>query len=464
MKSPKNSGVVPSSFRDPSGFVFWQDGSIYRQINTIYKEDYDRLMDSGLYKALVETRLMVSHEEVAYQGARPESAYKLIKPEPVPFISYPYEWSFSQLKDAALTSLNIQKKALEFGMSLKDCSAYNVQFVKGQPVFIDTLSFEKYNEGSPWVAYRQFCQHFLAPLALMSCRDVRLGQLFRSHLDGIPLDLASKLLPWSTRFSFSLLSHIHLHARTQTHYADKRTATRHPKLSRLGFIGIISSLESGVKRLKWNPGGTEWGDYYQDTNYSAEAFQHKKQVVAEFLEAIHASNVWDLGANTGIFSRIASDKGIPTISFDIDPAAVEKNYLECRRRGEMNILPLLSDLTNPSPGIGWQNKERMSLAERGPADAVLALALIHHLAISNNTPLAKIADFFASTCDSLIVEFVPKSDSQVQRLLATREDIFVDYTQQAFESEFAKLFVLERSQPITGSERILYLMRRREST
>jgi hypothetical protein len=464
VKSPRNSGVAPSSFRDPSGFVFWQDGSVYRQINTAYKDNYDRLMESGLHKALVEKGLIIPHEEVALRSAAPQLAYKVIRPEQIAFVSYPYEWSFSQLKDAALTTLNIQKRALEFGMSLKDCSAYNIQFAKGKPVFIDTLSFETYREGSPWVAYRQFCQHFLAPLALMSYRDVRLGQLSRTHLDGIPLDLASPLLPFRTRFSFSLLSNIHLHARSQTHYADKRVDTRRPKLSRLGFIGIIDSLESGVKRLNWTPGGTEWGDYYQDTNYSAEAFQHKKQAVAEFLEAIRPSSVWDLGANTGIFSRIASDKGIRTISFDIDPAAVEKNYLECRRRSETSILPLLSDLTNPSPGIGWQNRERMSLAERGPADAALALALIHHLAISNNTPFAKIAEFFASICDSLIVEFVPKSDSQVQRLLATREDIFVDYTQQAFESEFARPFVLERSQPITGSERILYLMRRREST
>ena len=461
MKTPKSSGVVPSSFRDPSGFVFWQDGSIYRQINTVYKEDYDRLMGSGLHKALVDKGLVVSHEEVPLQGVASPSAYKLIKPEPVPFVSYPYEWSFSQLKDTALATLRIQKEALEFGMSLKDCSAYNMQFVKGKPVFIDTLSFETYKEGTPWVAYRQFCQHFLAPMALMSYKDVRLGQLYRSHLDGIPLDLASKLLPYRTRFSFSLLPHIHLHAGSQARYADKRIDTRRPKLSRLGFIGIINSLESGVKGLKWTPGGTEWGDYYQDTNYSAEAFEHKKRIVAEFLEAVHPRNVWDLGANVGVFSRIASDKGIPTVSFDIDPTAVEKNYLECRRRGETNILPLLSDLTNPSPGIGWQNEERMSLIERGPADAVLALALIHHLAISNNTPFAKIADFFASICDSLIVEFVPKSDSQVQRLLATREDIFVGYTQQAFESEFARQFVLEHSQPITGSERSLYLMRRR---
>jgi hypothetical protein len=463
VKSTRNSEVVPSSFRDPSGFVFRRDGLIYRQVNAVYKEDYDRLMDSGLHKGLVEEGLIIPHEEVALQDAASLTAYKVIRPEQIGFVSYPYEWSFSQFKDAALTTLNIQKKALEFGMSLKDCSAYNIQFIKGKPVFIDTLSFEMYKEGSPWVAYRQFCQHFLAPLALMSYRDVRLGQLSRVHLDGVPLDLASPLLPFRTRFSFSLLSNIHLHARSQTHYADKRVSTRRPKLSRLGFIGIINSLESGVKGLKWNPGGTEWGDYYQDTNYSTEAFQHKKQIVADFVEAIHPGSVWDLGANTGVFSRIAADKGIQTISFDIDPAAVEKNYLECRRRNEKNLLPLLSDLTNPSPGIGWQNRERMSLAERGPADAVLALALVHHLAISNNTPFAKIAEFFASICHSLIVEFVPKSDSQVQRLLATREDIFVDYTQQAFEGDFAKRFVVERSQPITGSERSLYLMRRQES-
>ncbi len=463
MKGLQSDGIVHSSFRDPSGFVFWQGGSVYRQINRVYKDNFDHLVESGLHKALVEDGLLINHQEVDFKNDRPEAAYKLIKPESIPFISYPYEWSFGQLKDAALTTLGIQKKAFDFGMSLKDCSAYNIQFLRGKPVFIDTLSFEKYSEGSPWVAYRQFCQHFLAPLALMCYRDVRLSQLSRTHLDGIPLDLASLLLPFRTRFSFSLLSHIHLHAKSQTHYADKRVDTRNrPKLSRLGFIGIIDSLESAVRKLKWNPSGTEWGEYYEDTNYSAEAFHHKKRVVAEYLEAVLPGNVWDLGGNTGVFSRIASDKGIPTVSFDIDPAAVEKNYLECRRGGEANILPLLSDLTNPSPGIGWQNRERMSLIERGPADAALALALVHHLAISNNTPFAKIADFFASVCGSLIVEFVPKSDSQVQRLLATREDIFVDYTQQAFEREFAGYFNLERSQPINGSERTLYLMRRRK--
>jgi len=461
MKNLKTNGIVSSSFRDPSGFVFWRDGSIYRQINIPYKEDYDHLMVSGLYKALVEAGLLIPHEEIPAESARPDWCYKIIKPETVSFISYPYEWSFSQLKYAALTTIRIQKKSLDFGMSLKDCSVYNVQFMKGKPIFIDTLSFERYREGTPWVAYRQFCQHFLAPLALMSYRDVRLGQLFRIHLDGVPLDLASAILPFRTRFKFSLLSHIHLHAKSQTHFADRQMDTSRHKVSRLGLLGIIDNLESAVKKLKWHPGGTEWGDYYEDTNYSSDAFQHKRQIVAELLDKVSPKNVWDLGANTGIFSRIASNKGIPTISFDIDPAAVEKNYLECRRKDESNILPLLLDLTNPSPGIGWQNQERPSLIERGPADTVLALALIHHLAISNNVPLIKIADFLASICDSLIVEFVPKSDSQVQRLLSTREDIFPRYEQQAFEADFGQYFAIHSSVGIRGSERTLYLMKRR---
>ena len=174
-----SSRTIPSSFRDPSGFLFFQDGSVYRQVNAIYKENYDHLIGSGLYKALVASGLLVSHEEVGMNYARSDNAYKILKPELIPFVSYPYEWCFSQLKEAALTTLKIQKVALDFGMTLKDSSAYNIQFMKGRAVFIDTISFERYREGQPWVAYRQFCQHFLAPLALMSYRDIRLGRLFR---------------------------------------------------------------------------------------------------------------------------------------------------------------------------------------------------------------------------------------------------------------------------------------------
>jgi hypothetical protein len=457
-----SSVQLPGSFRDPSGFLFQQDGVIYRQVNLVYQDDYDHLMNSGLYQALVDDNLLIPHEEVGIKPPVSELAYKVIKPEPIPFISYPYEWCFSQLRDAALTTLKIQRKAFDLGMSLRDSSAYNIQFKSGRPIFIDTLSFGKYLEGQPWIAYRQFCQHFLAPLALMSYRDIRLSQLLCIYIDGLPLDLTGCLLPWRTRLRFSLLSHIHLHARSQKHFADKPINVGQQRMSRYAFLGILNSLESTAKKLKWQPKGTEWVDYYQDTNYSTQAFEHKKTIVAGFLDRVKPATVWDMGSNVGIFSHLASDRGIPTISFDVDPAAVEKNYLNCVARGDTNILPLVIDLTNPSPGIGWENKERMSLKERGPADAVLALALVHHLAISNNVPLSKIAGFFSDISHWLIIEFIPKTDSQVQRLLATREDIFPDYVQEAFEKEFSKLFNITHIVPIKDSQRTLYLMQRRE--
>ena len=457
-----SSAQLPASFRDPSGFLFRQNDIIYRQVNLVYKDYYDHLMNSGFYQALVDDNFLIPHEEVGIKPPIPELAYKIIKPEPIFFISYPYEWCFSQLRDTALTTLKIQRKALDFGMSLKDSSAYNIQFKNGRPIFIDTLSFGKYREGEPWVAYRQFCQHFLAPLALMSYKDIRLSQLLGIHIDGLPLDLASCLLPWHTRLRFPLLSHIHLHARSQKHFADKPVNVKQRRMSHYAFLGILNSLESAVKKLKWQPGGTEWADYYQDTNYSPQAFEHKKTIVANFLNRVSPATVWDLGGNVGIFSRLAGDRGIPTISFDVDPAAVEKNYLDCVARGDTNILPLVIDLTNPSPGIGWENKERMSLKERGPADAVLALALVHHLAISNNVPLSRIAGFLSEISHWLIIEFIPKTDSQIQRLLATREDIFPDYTRKAFEQEFGRYFTIEDSASISGSQRRLYLMHKKQ--
>lgn len=455
--------AVPGSFRDPSGFVFCQDKRIYRAVNEVYRKNYEHFINSGLYENLTGTGLLIPHSEVDVPcGLRnAEEVYKVIKPEPVPFISYPYEWCFSQLKDAALTTLKIQRIALDFEMSLKDCSAYNIQFIRGKPVFIDTLSFEKYPKGQPWAAYRQFCQHFLAPLALMNYTDIRLNQLFRVFIDGVPLDLASSLLSFRTRVMFSLLSHIHLHAKSQEYFANKAVNARFPKMGRLSLAGLIDNLESSVKKLKWQPPSAGWADYYENTNYSLAALHDKKQLVAEFVDKVRPEVVWDLGANTGLFSRLAGKNGIKTISFDIDPGSVEKNYLECVNNGETGILPLLLDLTNPSPGIGWMNEERMSFLERGPADLVLALALIHHLAISNNLPLSKIADFLSKICSSAIIEFVPKGDSQVQRLLKTREDIFPGYTRQAFEREFSKLFSIQNSKRIMDSERILYLMTRR---
>jgi len=453
---------IPSSFRDRNGFLFCKDGILYRQVRSCYQEHYDLLMASGLYKCLVENELLIPHEEIECSQFGPEDAYKIIKPKFVPFISYPYEWSFSQLKDAALLTLKIQKVAFDFGMCLKDCSAYNIQFLDGKPIFIDTLSFEKYIKGTPWIAYRQFCQHFLSPLALTSFKDVRLNQLSRIFIDGIPLELASPLLSKTTYMRFGILSHIHFHAKTQQHFAGKSTKTSNIKITKLSLQGLIDSLETTVKKLKWKPEGTEWADYYNDTNYSDDAFQHKKELISKYLDSTEPKTVWDLGANLGLFSRIASEKGIATLSFDIDPSAVEKNYLKVKNDEERNLLPLILDLTNPSPSIGWQNEERSSLVERGPVDMAFALALIHHLAISNNVPLRKIANLFGQICNALIIEFVPKTDSQVERLLLNREDIFSHYTQVGFEKEFGRYFQILEKESIKDSGRSLYLMKKQD--
>lgn len=452
---------VSGSFRDPAGHVFVEDGVLYRTVNHCYRPHYDRLVESGLSRSLVDAGLLIAHVEAPTRSGNGSGrpAYRTIKPEPVPFISYPYEWCFSQLKDAALATLQIQRAALAHDLSLKDCSAYNIQFHQGRPLLIDTLSFECYREGRPWPAYRQFCQHFLAPLAVMAMNDHRLNQLLRIHIDGLPLDLASSLLPWKSRLSLGRLLHLHLHARSQVRYADRAVKVSSGSMSRTALLGLVDSLESAVAGITWKPSRTTWGDYYEHTNYTPEAFARKLATVGEMLGRLDPATVWDLGANDGTFSRVASGKGRYTLAFDLDHVAVDKNYRRARADGDRNLLPLLLDLSNPSPALGWAHTERQSLAERGPADAVLALGLVHHLAISNNLPLASIAAFFRSVARNLIVEFVPKTDSQVQRLLRNREDIFDEYNRQEFERVFSTHFRIESTVRVEGSERTLYAMR-----
>ncbi len=457
-------GLISGSFRDPSGFLFQEGGVLYRQVNRVFAESFDAFCTSGLYDKLVAQKLIVPHERTEEVAPRTDQAHCIIKPQRVDFISYPFEWSFSQFKDAAIATLEIQKLAMASGFTLKDASAYNIQFHNGRAVLIDTLSFEPYTPGKPWVGYRQFCQHFLAPLALMSYRDIRMGKLCRNFIDGVPLDLASKLLPRRTKYRFGLLMHLHLHAKSQTRYADhkKSTAVSKAKISRNAVLAIINNLQNIIRKLQWKPPKTEWGEYYDITNYNESAFEDKHKIVADMIQTRNPSTLWDMGANTGEFSRLASSKGIKTVAFDIDPVAVEKNYQSVVHNNEADILPLILDLTNPSPAIGWANDERYSIAQRGPCDMVMALALIHHLAISNNLPLEKIAKFFAELSSSLIIEFVPKEDSQVQKLLSSREDIFPDYNLEGFRQAFGQIFDIRQEINIPDTKRTMFLMELRK--
>lgn len=452
---------VAGSFRDPSGYVFREDGVVYRHVDLVYAPHWEALRSSGLLERLHEEGLLVAHRELDAARSPGESALAVLQPEPVPFWSQPYEWCFGQLKDAALCTLAVQERALRAGLTLKDASAYNIQFVRGRPQLIDTLSFEVRDPGSPWRAYRQFCRHFLAPLAMGAYVSQDAGLLSRTFLDGVPLELASLSLPGKTQLKPGLMLHLHAHAHAERKASASTGAPR--PVGENALLGLVDHLRGTVEGLKWNPESTVWADYYGNTNYSADAFGQKRRLVAEMVHAVtpKPTRIWDLGANTGEFSSLASQTGAHVVAWDLDPGAVERHYLAVRDKRVENVLPLVQDLTNPSPAIGWNLEERESLFDRADADLSLALALVHHLAIGNNVPLPALAEFFARLSRFLIVEFVPKSDSQVQRLLATRRDIYDRYTDTGFREAFAGRFTTLRSERIEGSERTLFLMERR---
>jgi hypothetical protein len=459
----------PGSYRDPSGFVFRRDGIVLRQVQASFADDWDAFIGSGLYERLRSEGLVVAHEVVSSDLAAAPGAHRVIRPEPVDFISYPYEWCFSQLQDAALLTLRIQELAVAAGMSLRDASAYNIQFQAGRPVLIDSLSFERLKPGQPWVAYRQFCEQFLAPLALMARVDIRLGQLLRANLEGVPLDLAARLLPGRTRFSMGLGPHIHLHARAQRQHADDGRGAETGQGSKAGGAGmsasrlatLIESLRDTVRGLAWWPEGTEWADYADNTSYDREATAAKEGAVGRALEAVGGTRAWDLGANTGRYTRLAAEHGYRVVSLDVDPAAVERHYQALRKDGRKDVLPLVMDLRDPSPARGWQGAERASLLDRADAEVSLALALVHHLAIGSNVPLPMIADLLGRIAPHAIVEWVPKDDAMVRRLLASRPDIFPGYTIEGFRAAFASAWDLQSETPIQGSQRTLFHFRRR---
>ena len=330
-------------------------------------------------------------------------------------------------------------------------------------MLIDTSSFGVLPEGAPWIAYRQFCQHFLAPLALAALVDVRLLGLLRVHLDGIPLDLAAGLLPGRTRLTPSLGLHLHAHARSQRKHADDRGApARAPAFSLQAFRGLVDSLRNAVKGLTWEPDRSAWSDYYAaGESYAQEAATAKEALVAELLQEASPATVWDLGANTGRFSRLAAAKGAHVVALEMDWASVEAAWRQVVADGETRVVPLVCDLVNPTPSHGWAQRERDGLAERGPADLVMALALVHHLAIAGNVPLPEVLGYLARLGRWAIVEFVPKGDPMVQRLLATREDVFPGYTAQGFEAAATAHFDVVRTVPVPASDRTLHLLRRR---
>ncbi len=461
MKMKKISKKHESSFRDPSGYVFYDGDILRRRILPIYFKQYKALSETGFFKTLSRKGLLVSHTLTSENENE-----IIITPEEIPFITYPYEWGFEQYKQAALLTLKIQKYALTKGFWLKDASAYNVTMYQGKPIFIDSLSFDFYEEGTPWRAYKQFITHFFGPLVLSKYFGSDMIKMMQSHIDGIPLQLISSMLPSKTKLSPTLQSNIHLLARLEgKHNDDYKGETKVSKLSLKALNTILDSLYDYIIKLQFKD-ATEWGDYYSKTNYDAQSFEAKKKLIKEWVLPLKAKRIIDVGGNDGTFAR-ALDSDAHLIVTDIDVNAVDQNFKKAQAQTEDNMLAFVSDVLQPSPAIGFNNTERESLIERlekYAPDVTMALALIHHITLSGNVPFDKSASFFASFSEHLIIEFPKREDSWVGSLLIRKREFinhFDFYNESHFEEEYKQYFVLEKKEIIVGTSRLLYYFKKK---
>ncbi|MFN5136369.1 MAG: hypothetical protein ACK5DG_13735 [Chitinophagaceae bacterium] len=452
-----NSNRHPASFRDPSGFVYKKDGIVYRFVSTTYKNDFELLHTSGLYKELVQKQLILPFETVSETHFNSADWLATLKPQQVPFLSYANEWSFEHLKDAALTTLAVCRKALSKGMILKDATHYNIQFINGKAVHIDSLSFEKYIDGESWIAYRQFCECFLNPLLLAAYCKLEVHKLMHAYADGVPASLTSSLLPYSTRLNTAILLHVHLQAKMAKGKASAQQQTK--KISSRDVFNILQHLEGCIQKLQLKESSSTWNNYYDETIISKNYLEAKKKLVKEWLEELKYESVADFGANEGEFSKLCNTDAL-VVATDFDNNCIESFYKSIKQNKITNILPLVLDLTQPTPATGWNNAEQISFLNRYKFDLGLALALVHHLAIGKNVPLTMIAELLRNCCKTLIIEFVPKDDPKVQEMLSARKDIFNKYSKEDFELAFSEYFSIIKKATIPHSNRTLYLMQK----
>jgi len=462
--------INAGSFRDPSGCVFSKDGNIYRSIFEPGVTDFEAAREAGVYEKLIEKGLLVSYKEVKDFNRGPSGTVYYLSHPRLPMVSYPWEWPFSMLKDAALLHLDAMEMLIPMGFWLRDASAFNVQFDGNRLCLIDTLSVGRRVPDSPWVGYGQFCSHFLAPLAAAAYCDIRLLAMWRSFINGFPLEMAVRMLSGLRKYQPGLFMHLTLHSRYQNK-ADRKEdirkresekSVRKPKVNDRGLVGLIRSLKKTVSGISWKRYSKIWEDYTEIRTYDVEDVSAKSNYVDSVVKDLQPSMVWDFGANTGEFSFIAASHGAFVLSLESDPACTELLYRKAfYENGIKNILPLTMDLANPSPSLGWDSKERLSLKDRGPADLIISLALLHHLIFSCCIPIPMIAELFAEMANHVLVEFVPPTDPMVRKLLANRNSEHHPYSLDVFTSSFDKYFEFLDSKTLKN-KRSLFLFRRKK--
>ena len=455
----------PGSFRDRNNLVFYGSGSVYRGLSEQALENWDLLASKAFFKEYRQKGLIIATETVDLEKEISTSTFAdhwfaFLKHQPIPFISYPYEWSFGMLKDAALLQLDLLSAALAEDMILKDSTPYNIQWQGSNPVFIDIPSFEKLNTGAPWAGYRQFCEMYLFPLMLTAYKNIFHIPLLRGNLEGIPLDQMNSLLSVRDYLRPGMLFHVYLHLKAQSKYSNAKQDIK-ADLKESGFHKSL--IEANVKRLRklvqnldWKILKTEWSHYSSFRTYSDSELAMKKDFVRKAAATQQWKLAWDLGCNTGEFTQIISDHCEYVVGMDIDPLAIEFFYQNLKKTGVKTILPLVNNIADPSPGLGWMNLERKILRDRGTPNLILCLALIHHIVLSANIPLKGFIQWLASLGGALIIEYVTKDDPMVKVLLQNKEDNYSDYNQEHFESCLKEFFDIKASQPLESGTRIIY--------
>lgn len=458
------AAVNTGSFRDRDGRVYHSQDRVFRGLSAAALESFKQLQSKKFYAKLIESGKLIGTRELPaaenpLPGEVKDQWAGFLEHDPVPVISYPYEWTFSMLKAAALLQLHLVERAVSNGFSLKDATPYNIQFVDRKPVFIDIPSFEPLQEGEPWSGYRQFCEMFLFPLFLQVYKGCNFQPFMRASIDGVNVQAAASLFGFRDRFRKGVMSHVWLQSKLDRRYGGSSDNVR-SNLKSAGFnreliLVNVRKLQKLVRKLEWDASGSEWGDYTEFHNYSDEDHLHKEAFIRDAVAREKPGTVWDIGCNTGQFSRIASAGCSQVVSTDIDHVAVERIFLNPDTPD--NILPLVQNVADPSPNWGWRNQERSDLQTRSKPELVLCLALIHHVVITANIPLAEFIDWLAGLTNKLVIEYVSRKDDKVQTLLRNKEDKYQDYSRESLESNLARHFVISSQKDVNDGDRTLYL-------
>lgn len=459
--------LEPGSFRDRHGRVFYHDGKVCRALSPTAARAWETLRQCRFFLDFSEQGKIVRTRESTlppeeFQDVLP-GCERVLEHDRIPFISYPYEWSFQMLRDAALLQLELLLAAIDEGMILKDATSYNVQWQGAKPVFIDVASFEPWQAGDPWVGYLQFCQLFLYPLMLTAYRDLPFAPFLRGSIDGIAPEDCRRILTLRDGFRAGVLTHVHLHAALQASHGGEEKSVR-SDLRKAGFrremIGAnVSRLKKLVGKLEWRRSSSEWADYDETHSYDAEDRELKERFVRAAAESRRRRLAWDLGCNTGAFSRLLAESVDHVVAVDADPLAVDRLYRSLKAHGPSNVLPLVLNLADPSPALGWRHRERKAFTERERPELTICLAIIHHLVITANVPLPEFVDYLGDLGSDLVIEFVTKDDPRVRKLLLNKPDIYHDYEVGVFEQHLERRFeVLERQEVHSGT-RLLYAAR-----